>query len=193
MKINFQDYKKMSELAGQLGVKHYYLFPIFERNDGSRDIYDLRISKDNILKFFSENPGEIPHKKKDVNQVICHAGTNQCSISPLGDVSPCFHSILALNLGNLMNRSLEDIWTNSEDLENFRNLKIHHLARCPECPAISNCGICPGMNMRANNNMLEPARVCCDYAFSAKEIVDRNSIDIEKMKVKNVKRLEDFH
>lgn len=91
-----------------------------------------------------------------------------------------------------MERSLEDIWTNSKDLESFRDLKILHLNGCPECPAHSNCELCPGLNMKANNNLLAPARVCCDYAFIAKKVFDRNpdSIDLEG---KHVKKLEDFH
>lgn len=194
MKMNFQDYEKLRELANQVGVKHeYYPDSIFERNNGSGDVCDLRLSKKDISKFYSENPDDIPYKKTDTNQVICHAGTNQCSISPFGDVFPCFHNILPMNLGNLMNRSLEDIWAHSKELRNLRNLKISHLNNCPGCPAIYNCSICPGMNMRANNKLLEPARICCDYAFSAKEAADRNSIDLEKRKLRNIKNVEDFH
>jgi radical SAM protein with 4Fe4S-binding SPASM domain len=192
MKINFPGYKKIMELANRMGANHYCSNLIIERYDGSKDVYDLRLSKDEILKFFSENPDEIPYKKRDINDAICTAGINQCSISPFGDVFPCFHNLLPLNLGNLMNQSLEDIWTHSKDLENFRDLKICHLNGCPECPAVSNCVICPGMNMRANNNLLEPAPVSCHNAFSAKEVFDRDSHSID-FEGRHIKKLEDFH
>jgi radical SAM protein with 4Fe4S-binding SPASM domain len=173
MNINFQDCKKIKELADELGVEHSYLYPVFERDDGSKDVCDLRLSKDQVCEFFLENPGEIPLIKRGIHQPLCYAGTNQCSISPFGDVFPCFHNILPINLGNLKEQSLEHIWTHSKDLENFRALKMRHLKDCSGCPAVSHCSICPGLNMRANNQLLEPAGVCCDYAFSAKGIVDK--------------------
>lgn len=180
MKVNFQGCQKVKELSGQPGVsvKHSFSYPIFERNDGRKDVYDLRLSKEEIHKFYSENPDAAICKSKDINEAICYAGVNQCSISPFGDISPCFHSLLQMNLGNLREQSLEDIWTNSKELENLRNLKILHLEDCRECPALSTCPLCPGINMRATNNLLEPAQVCCDYAFCAKEMVDRPSIAI---------------
>lgn len=173
MKTNFQDCKKIKQLAHHMGIKHTYLHPIFERDDGSRDVYQLRLTRDKILDFYLENLDEIPDKKRDIDGVICYAGTNQCSISPFGDLSPCFHVILPINPGNLMKRPLKDIWTNSKELDDFRRLNIRHLNGCSQCTVLHHCRICPGLNMRANNNPLEPARVCCDYAFSAAGAVDR--------------------
>jgi len=170
MKINSRDCGKVRELAHQIGIKHYYSYNIFERDDGSTDVYDLRLSRDEMCEFFRENPAEIPYKKKDINDPICYAGTNQCSISPFGDVFPCFHTLLPIKLGNLTEQSLEDIWTNSGYLQHLRELKIYQLEGCPECPALSNCILCPGLNMKANRNLLKPARVCCDHAFSAREV-----------------------
>ena len=187
MKVNFHDYKEIRELAAQLGVTHSYTYPIFERYNGSKDVYDLRISIDQILQFFLENPQEISYKDRDSNQSICDAGTNQCSISPFGDVFPCFHNMFPMKFGNLFNQPLKDIWANSESLKNFRNLRIRDLNRCSKCPAISYCNICPGLNVKANKELLEPAQICCDYAFSAKECIDSGLINI-----KDIKRLKKF-
>jgi len=172
MKINFSEYKRVRELATQIGAKHYYTYPIFERYNNSKDIYNLRISRDQILQFFRENPKEISCREKKANQTICEAGTNQCSISPFGEVYPCFHNMLPIKLGNLLQQSLKDIWQTSKFLLSFRNLKIRDLNKCLKCPAIAYCHICPGLNMKANNDILKPAQVCCDYAFSAKDTMD---------------------
>jgi radical SAM protein with 4Fe4S-binding SPASM domain len=172
MKLNFRDYHKIKELAMKLGVKYYYSCMIFERNSGSGDIYGLRLSREEVRQFHRENPEDILYKKKDSDDAICYAGTNQCSISPVGDVSACFHVHLPFTLGNLTEQSLQEIWTHSPELEYYRGLKINDLTRCPECPAISYCSICPGLNLRANHDLLEPAPVCCQHAFSAKSVIE---------------------
>lgn len=185
MTINFRDYQKIRELTEEIGVRHFYQFFIFERYDGSNDVYNLRLSKKEISKFFSENPAEIPYKERDMNQPVCFAGVNQCSISPFGDVYPCFHNMLPVKSGNLGKQSLTEIWKNSQALKDLRNLRMHHLELCSGCPVVGNCQICPGLNKKANDDLLQPAQVCCDYAFSAKEIVEKNSIPL---KVKEANR-----
>lgn len=192
MKLNSRDFFNMRALADRLRVEHSFSYPLFERDDGSRDVYGLRISTDNIRDFFLQNPGHIRTGGRDIDDVPCHAGINQCSISPFGDLYPCFHNILPMNLGNLRNRSLKDIWTNSEDLEHLRQLKIRDLKQCPDCPAAAHCTICPGLNMRANNSLLEPAPVCCHYAFGAKTAAQRHPSAGPGM-TGGTKRMGDLH
>ncbi len=167
MKINFQSCKGIKQLAKKIGIRARLSYPIFERNNGSKDVYNLRPSRNQIIEFFLKNPEQIVCEARKRNEPICGSGINTCQINPFGDIFPC--TLLNIKLGNVKNQSLRKIWNYSPFLNYLRKLKIKSLTKCYKCPAISYCNVCPGLNMKATNNILVPAKVCCDYAFSAKE------------------------
>jgi len=68
---------------------------------------------------------------------ICGAAKMICLISPTGDVYPCpfiqAHEFVA---GNIKEKPFQEIWTNSDVFDTFRNLELHE---CSGCPANKTC------------------------------------------------------
>ncbi len=69
----------------------------------------------------------------------CSAGLTYCGISPEGDVLPCAPS--SVKLGNLMEKSLEDIWNKNHVLDQLRDRK-RIKGTCGRCEFNSICGGC---------------------------------------------------
>ncbi|MGR6836258.1 putative heme d1 biosynthesis radical SAM protein NirJ2 [Syntrophomonas erecta] len=68
----------------------------------------------------------------------CLAGISYCIISPRGDVQPCAY--LNIPLGNVRERSFNDIWQNSPLLKELRTMDYQ--GKCGLCQYRQRCGGC---------------------------------------------------
>lgn len=164
MKVNFPEYQGVKRLADSLGVRHRYSYPIFERNDGSKDTYFLRPSLKEILQFFKDDLSRIVYTPRNKDEPVCGVGINTCMVNPQGDLFPC--TLLHIKIGNLLKQELRKIWISSEVLNRLRKLRIKNLKKCVKCSASAYCNICLGHNWKATKTLLRPAKVSCDYAIN---------------------------
>jgi len=170
MKVNFPEHEGIKRLAETLGIRHRYSYPIFERNDGSKDVYALRPSKKEIFQFFSEDLSRIIYLPRAKDELICGVGVNTCMVNPQGDLFPC--TLLHIKIGNLLKQKLEVLWNSSEILNELRKLRVRNLVKCAKCPSIAYCSLCLGHNWRATKKLLKPAEVVCDYAIKSMEAIE---------------------
>ena len=89
--------------------------------------------------------------------VGCHAGILYFSLRPNGDVYPC--TFLPINVGNIRQKSLIDIWRNSPVLKELRDRTLLK-GKCGECAYRETCGGCRGRAYACSGDHLETDPIC---------------------------------
>jgi AdoMet-dependent heme synthase len=111
-----------------------------------------------IHNSHESNPKDLLIKEFWVhNSVGCHAGILYLSLRPNGDVHPC--TFLPINVGNVRERSLTDIWANSGVLNVLRERKTLK-GQCGICEYRETCGGCRARAYACTDDYLETDPVC---------------------------------
>ena len=79
-------------------------------------------------------------EKEEYREVVrggCSAGFSFCEIDGAGNLKICPAHQKAI--GNILEESLEEIWQNNEELENYRNLKSYISETCKDCKDFKYC------------------------------------------------------
>jgi radical SAM protein with 4Fe4S-binding SPASM domain len=87
----------------------------------------------------------------------CSAGLTYCGLSAQGDILPCVPA--HINLGNLLEKNLEDIWANDETLKHMRDRK-NLKGSCGQCNYNGLCGGCRYTAYFMTNDWLGPDLSC---------------------------------
>ena len=154
------DFKAKSNLS--LNQKQLLLRSLLEHKNQYTNEQLLQCStKSNDLY---ENPALF------LEQPICSAGIDSCSISATGQVYPCTEWT-AFKIGDLHIDSLKDIWEKSEQLKQLRAInKRKNYKKCLSCEALDFCKMCLMLNQAENDG--EILLICqntCDEAFMTRE------------------------
>ncbi|MDF2955290.1 MAG: Radical SAM superfamily maturase [Candidatus Alkanophagales archaeon MCA70_species_2] len=88
--------------------------------------------------------------------VGCNAGIFAYGITPDGKVLPC--PTLRLTVGDLRERSLKDIWKDSEALKTLRSRELK--GKCGRCELRYVCGGCRGRTYAFTNDILAEDPLC---------------------------------
>ena len=88
----------------------------------------------------------------------CAAGmpSGYIKICPNGDVYPCM--LLQINLGNIREKSLREIWNESPVLKQLRSRELK--GKCGECRHKNSCGGCRGRAYEETGDILAPDAGC---------------------------------
>ena len=87
-----------------------------------------------------------PSREKKHDDRICSAGARMISINPYGKVYPCVS--FPLCIGDATAQSLESIWMNSVELNNWRRQNVlSNRKDCIACAHLKYCRFCPGEAM----------------------------------------------
>ncbi|MCX7957432.1 MAG: radical SAM protein [Deltaproteobacteria bacterium] len=126
-----------------------------------KSLYDeiKRIEKKKEIKIEEmEDTG----RKKAADSLTCYAGITGLYIAPDGKVYPCVEWDELI--GDLRKESLIEIWKNSSALKRIRGLRIKDYKKCCSCKYLNYCSICPGLNLRDNNDLFSPSVLACERA-----------------------------
>ncbi len=153
--INFRQLSRMKELAASHGAR--LRVSRFRPSGRARECWEaLRLNSSQLGElaewlnsdasiltgdsFFSISQDG----KRQLGLDMCGACKMTCCIDPLGDVYPCaFMQDATFYSGSLRDKSLKDIWGNSEVFKYFRRLEPES---CRQCPRFDNCrGGCPAV------------------------------------------------
>jgi len=119
-----------------------------------------KIEKKKEVKVEEMEDSEL--KKVGKEAVTCYAGITGLYISPDGKVFPCVEWNELL--GDIRKESLTDIWKNSSRLKEIQGLRIKDYKKCLSCRYLGICSICPGLNLRDNNDIYKPSELACQRA-----------------------------
>ena len=177
MKENFQQYNDLIALAEKMGLR-YILDPIVSpRNDGSRDALDSRLDVDRIVELYRHPhfyPEGMQGPWEQGPDPTCYAGRNIVAVNPYGDVLPCLQFLVPM--GNLRERSFEEIWREQAGYREMKNLTLKDLPGCVDCSLQKFCGRCPGLALLETGSVTKPCPVACVLAEARKRIHDLKNI-----------------
>jgi len=137
-KYSYDEFEQMISFAKYHDVEFYVATEITERYDGSKGAkdYELTLSeretlmKGNYKDYFLSKCSGTP-------QFQCACARNVCGINSQGDVMPCIGA--PVKSGNLFNDSFENIWNNSKELNEIRNIKRSDFKSCVTCDVNEYC------------------------------------------------------
>ena len=111
-------------------------------------------------------PGGHPGPKHGPMSKGCLAGSGVIFVGHSGDVFPCGY--LPVNCGNVLQTSLETIWTGSTDLARMRD--THQLkGKCGVCGYRNVCGGCRARAFAATNDYMQQEPMCTYVPPKAKK------------------------
>lgn len=185
-KYNYQELNKLINLCINLGVKELvFIRPIHTGNAKINDsffldnkllnsiyidlIYKKIHLKDQLKISIAHNPLIIPLVEKlDISSKIksdliqeatCSAGKTMCWINSNGDVTPC--PLIHLKLGNIREKSFEEIWSGHKILNDLRNIKQVINEDCLSCKFFDLCsGGCHAEAYATSNNLFAKDPMC---------------------------------
>ena len=86
-------------------------------------------------------PEEVPREAG--SEKVCGAGSSSVTIDPFGDVYPCVQ--WRRPVGNILDRSLRDIWSGNTRLGEVRELAVAAKRTRDSLTQLPDGGFCPGM------------------------------------------------
>ncbi len=170
MRQNIKEYRKVYDLATDLGAGCAFDPVITMRDDGNKDTLNYRIAQEDLQMvlqdpvFYGGEKGERPENiscliTEIYDDVLCSAGHNICYISPEGEVNPCVQ--LPINSGNLRDHDFNWIWHNSPDMLNIRQMRMKNVHGCKNCDYLSWCARCPGLAYLEDGDLLGHSSAAC--------------------------------
>jgi radical SAM protein with 4Fe4S-binding SPASM domain len=164
----------MIELANRLGVLYAFDFNLIPMETGNINNLSVGLSIAQLKKIYQEVHADglilrnnliIKERESQLpkgGSVICNPGRINGCIASNGTVFPC--PILRLPMGNLRERSFEEIWR-TDKIDSLRYMAVTDLKECWACPTLEFCNRCPCVAYLETGNYLGPSplAVCSKY------------------------------
>jgi len=123
---------------------------------GGQPLYPEIVSQ--IHKSNGTKPKDLLLKEFWVHSSVgCHAGIVYFSLRPNGDVYPC--TFLPIKVGNVREKSIVDIWRNSQILKQLRSRQSLR-GDCGKCIFKNTCGGCRGRAYACTGDYLDSDPIC---------------------------------
>ena len=135
---NRADVDRIHAFAEEVGAVFVANVNITPKDDG--DLSPLAHALDDaaLEEYYRSYVGRRPPQELDPEGLMCNTGRNSLVISPLGDVFPCIQ--IKQSVGNVRERSVEEIWRAHPLLARLRSLRVKDYAACPPAPADAKSG-----------------------------------------------------
>lgn len=172
IKTNLKSYNSVSEIGRKYGIPVQYELNVTDSIDGDKCVsHYLRLSPEQ-LEIVLRDPDTVMYVGKDVKDFggrnidmesnACKAGYHTFCITPDGNLIPCcaFHLVF----GNLRNQSLNDILSNNDLLQWWRNLTVKDYEECGKHDYCAFCNFCVGINYSEHGTPLKAAENNCYVA-----------------------------
>lgn len=171
------------QLAKDLGVS-YALDPmVTPKMDGDVSTLSLRaplwalqkaVRNQELAGAIDEDSSSCPAPITEIAEDLpCSAGHNSCYISPYGDVFPCVQ--FPLPSGNLRRQTFLEIWKDSRQLKQVRDIRMKDLSTCSSCSHTATCSRCPGLAFM-EGDMRGPSSADCQQSFAKTGIPSANML-----------------
>lgn len=125
-----------------------------------------------LAKQENFTPYNTVDKKQMYDKVFQNTFYSSLTVMPNGNIV-CGTLMTDIILGNIKKDNIADIFSNSEILQEYRNIKISDIDGCSECAILDFCGINLGDHWVANKDVLKPdLRLCEMYRAHFKKIIN---------------------
>lgn len=167
-KYNVKDWQEVSEFGENLGVN--VSFDATFLNSKKNNNEDVQVTEEQLYDLYSDPQSpffieKLPMRninEEFLNEPICWGGKISVAINADLDILPC--ATVDINLGNLKNISLKDIWENKpQNLKNWCNLRKKDIINCFKSEHCRYCSYCPGMAICESGRM-EKYLISCKHS-----------------------------
>lgn len=182
---NKNSYRSVAKWANEHGIRAYTDCILMARYDHTTDNLNNRITLDDMENVFNDIiECDISYQKliesadfksslqNNEDDIICSVGIMSMCMVSNGNTYPCagWQSYIC---GNLMEKSLEEIWNNSPELNYLRKLRKKDLTDCINCSNQQFCAVCMVRNANedSNGNPLKINKQFCKIAELNKEVI----------------------
>lgn len=191
MKQNRDCYKDVLNYAKAKNIEADADYSLYGCYDKSLSNLACRLSTNDIESLVIEELNNetnrykleesVKNKKTGDHDMICPVCKSSLCISNGGRIYPC-EGWQSLTLGKLSETSLADIWENSQEIVQLRNLKYLDFPKCRSCEAKKFCSICLIMNANedCNGNYHKPNTFLCDVANIKKREYNRHKATVRE-------------
>lgn len=167
MKQNIESYKDVIEWGRKHNIPVGTDFVIFAEYDHSnanlvnrlsfdelRTIYD-----DELTEEYSKSLIKAVREKKNLgsNAPVCSVCRYYICVTAEGKAFPCVGWQTKI-IGDLKRQTIKEIWENSKEVQDLRNIKLERFPKCTDCRDRGFCTICM-MNNSNENQDGDPFRV----------------------------------
>ncbi|MEO0275735.1 MAG: radical SAM protein [candidate division WOR-3 bacterium] len=147
-------------------ITFYCVHPVPFKN------YEVFLPSEEELKSFYKKHNWPIFPKKSPSIFLCGAGKNVLRIDAIGNVHLC--PVLEFPIGNLREKSLEEIWKNNFVLTIFRKIDSKNFSECLNCDYHLFCETCMAHNWNETKNIFKPGKFICKLAKIFKEVWEEN-------------------
>jgi AdoMet-dependent heme synthase len=163
MSVNHQELGPLRELTRQWDASFHPTLRIFPKIEKGASVNSLRVGDDVLKRLCASGylPDLTSEGEPDPNsrEFLCNAGRQACCISAEGKVYPCV--AFRWECGDLRDRSLAEIWSDSPALATLRGYREEDFEECGRCRWKRVCEFCPGMGYGEQGNALVPCAELC--------------------------------
>ena len=174
LKTNCRDCIAIKNYANKIQASSVSDLSLIPTIEGDKKTFEYIVEENDLYELYtnSDSPLNVMNiTKRDVNKLqnesLCYAGCYILSISPTLTVYPCVS--LPIDLGNLEENTLKDIWQSA--LNENKNSKLYEwqmvthsdLKECYKEDYCAFCTYCAGMGM-LENGYLKKSDVLCRQA-----------------------------
>lgn len=186
MKANKDSYTEISRWCHDRKIRVLSDFIMMAKTDFDRSNLENRLNISETEKLISDiievedeykallelepKTWDMEHYK---NMPVCGVGIDNACITAEGDLYPC-SGFAGYKLGNAKNKTLRDIWLDSEEVIPLRKIKNASFPGCLHCEARDFCAMCLVRNYNENEgNMFSISKHYCQVSFLTKDLVEK--------------------
>lgn len=192
LNINCKDCVSVKKFANEIQANMSSDTSLLPTMEGSTKNFQYITTEEDLYKLYTNPESPLCVKdiiKKDItkqqNERPCSAGTHGLCITPTLEVHPCVS--LPINLGNLNEVSIKDIWQGAtkknlnSKLYQWQQVSFKNLEECYKEDYCAFCTYCAGMGMLENGYLKKSDVLCRQAKIKQKAYNDLHKKELEKV------------
>ena len=190
LNINCKDCISVKKFADEIQANTAGDTSLTPTIEGDTKNFQYIVGEDDLYKLYTnpESPLNVKNTvKRDINTIqregLCAAGCYDICVSPTLEVHPCVS--LPINLGNLNEVSLKDIWQGAinkdpdSKLYQWQQVSFKDLKECYKEDYCQFCTYCAGMGMLENGYLKKSDVLCRQAKIKQKAYNDLHKKELE--------------
>lgn len=192
LNINCKDCVSVKKFANEIQANMSSDTSLLPTMEGSTKNFQYITTEEDLYELYTNPESPLCVKdiiKKDItkrqNERPCSAGTHGLCITPTLEIHPCVS--LPINLGNLNEVSIKDIWQGAtkkdpnSNLYQWQQVSFKDLEECYKEDYCAFCTYCAGMGMLENGYLKKSDVLCRQAKIKQKAYNDLHKKELEKV------------
>lgn len=187
MKANKESFKDVIDWCeNKMKIRAHTDYAIMAESNGCIENLQNRLSLDETREFINnliDNDKEYQEmlKSQDLSKEVtrkinpddnlCGIGIDSAAMNVSGDVIPC-SGFESLKCGNVKDKSIKDIWENSDNFKMLRNLRMKDFPECLNCENNAYCNMCLKRHEGETGDIRKKAKHFCEVARINREVAE---------------------